>query len=105
MWYLSIVFIFNDTETPEIYTYVHTLSLHGALPIYAQKRRGAMDVVLERLRRLPGAAVSAVAAGTGRPAQSLNIRQSIAELFEDRRSMLVAEAGKARAEQIGRAHV
>src|SRR3546814_9823259 len=57
-----------------------------------------MDVVLERLRRLPGAAVSAVAAGTGRPAQSLNIRQSIAELFEDRRSMLVAEAGKARAE-------
>src|SRR3546814_11900821 len=57
-----------------------------------------MDVVLERLRRLPGAAVSAVAAGTGRPAQSLNIRPSIAELFEDRRSMLVAEAGKARAE-------
>ncbi|MGD9812063.1 MAG: TolC family protein [Sphingobium sp.] len=65
---------------------------------YAQKRLEAMDVVLERLRRLPGAAVSAVAAGTGRPAQSLNIRQSIAELFEDRRSMLVAEAGKARAE-------
>src|SRR3546814_17532527 len=79
---------------------------------YAQKRLEAMDVVLERLRRLPGAAVSAVAAGTGRPAQSLNIRQSIAELFEDRRRMLVAEAGKARAElarwtgdpdQIGRA--
>ena len=37
-------------------------------------------------------------AGPGRPAQSLNIRQSIAELFEDRRSVLVAEAGKARAE-------
>src|SRR3546814_12049892 len=28
---------------------------------YAQKRLEAMDVVLERLRRLPGAAVSAVA--------------------------------------------
>lgn len=65
---------------------------------YAHKRLQAMDTILERLRRLPGAAVSAVAAGTGRPAQSLNIRQSIAELFEDRRSVLVAEAGKARAE-------
>jgi cobalt-zinc-cadmium efflux system outer membrane protein len=65
---------------------------------YARKRLQAMDTILERLRRLPGAAVSAVAAGTGRPAQSLNIRQSIAELFEDRRSVLVAEAGKARAE-------
>lgn len=65
---------------------------------YAQKRLEAMDAILARLRRLPGAAVSAVAAGTGRPAQSLNIRQSIAELFEDRRSLLVAEAGKARAE-------
>lgn len=65
---------------------------------YAHKRLEAMDAILERLRRLPGVAVSAVAAGTGRPAQSLNIRQSIAELFEDRRSVLVAEAAKARAE-------
>src|SRR3546814_4069633 len=36
---------------------------------YAQKRLEAMDVVLERLRRLPGAAVSAVAAGTGRSSE------------------------------------
>src|SRR3546814_20016611 len=26
-------FIFNDTATTEIYTYLHTLSLHDALPI------------------------------------------------------------------------
>src|SRR3546814_7888170 len=26
-------FFFNDTATTEIYTYVHTLSLHDALPI------------------------------------------------------------------------
>src|SRR3546814_15622710 len=62
---------------------------------YAQKRLEAMDVVLERLRRLPGAAVSAVAAGPGRPAQSLNIRQSIAELFEDLHTILVTHPGKA----------
>src|SRR3546814_20643556 len=27
-------FLFNDTATTEIYTYLHTLSLHDALPIY-----------------------------------------------------------------------
>src|SRR3546814_5848157 len=30
MWYYVF---FNDTATTEIYTYVHTLSLHDALPI------------------------------------------------------------------------
>src|SRR3546814_8709589 len=43
MWYhcsilsvtiLIFVFFFNDTATTEIYTYLHTLSLHDALPIY-----------------------------------------------------------------------
>src|SRR3546814_12660384 len=28
-----IFFFFNDTATTEIYTYLHTLSLHDALPI------------------------------------------------------------------------
>src|SRR5213594_628512 len=30
---LSFIFFFNDTATTEIYTSVHTLSLHDALPI------------------------------------------------------------------------
>src|SRR3546814_8095239 len=29
-----MVFFFNDTATTAIYTYLHTLSLHDALPIY-----------------------------------------------------------------------
>src|SRR3546814_7473097 len=29
-----VLFIFNDTVTTEIYTYLHTLSLHDALPIF-----------------------------------------------------------------------
>src|SRR3546814_3238374 len=38
-WSLSVTvylycFFFNDTATTEIYTYVHTLSLHDALPIW-----------------------------------------------------------------------
>src|SRR3546814_5910171 len=30
---VSVSFFFNDTATTEIYTYLHTLSLHDALPI------------------------------------------------------------------------
>src|SRR3546814_15843162 len=33
LWFF---FFFNDTATTEIYTYWHTLSLHDALPIYAE---------------------------------------------------------------------
>src|SRR3546814_19298982 len=31
--YVLYLFVCNDTATTEIYTYGHTLSLHGALPI------------------------------------------------------------------------
>src|SRR3546814_14671109 len=31
---MTIVFFCNDTATTEIYTYLHTLSLHDALPIF-----------------------------------------------------------------------
>src|SRR3546814_19204781 len=34
MFIISMYFFFNDTATPEIYTYGHTLSLHDALPIF-----------------------------------------------------------------------
>src|SRR3546814_15716054 len=32
-----LYFCFNDTATTEIYTYLHTLSLHDALPISASR--------------------------------------------------------------------
>src|SRR3546814_8441480 len=35
----SFFFFFNDTATPEIYTYCHPLSLHDALPIGADDLR------------------------------------------------------------------
>src|SRR3546814_19237409 len=31
---MFIFFFFNDTASTEIYTYLHSLSLHDALPIY-----------------------------------------------------------------------
>src|SRR3546814_11136626 len=33
------LFFFNETATTEIYTYLHTLSLHDALPISARQDR------------------------------------------------------------------
>src|SRR5213594_5278786 len=36
---LFFFFFFNDTATTEIYTSVHTLSLHDALPIGSPSRR------------------------------------------------------------------
>src|SRR3546814_2321432 len=35
---VSFFFFFNDTAPTEIYTYLHTLSLHDALPIFPQIR-------------------------------------------------------------------
>src|SRR3546814_17097814 len=45
---VSILFFFNDTATTEIYTYLHTLSLHDALPISLEM--GQADAREGRLR-------------------------------------------------------
>src|SRR3546814_14198045 len=37
---IAFSFFFNDTATTEIYTYLHTLSLHDALPISAGRAGG-----------------------------------------------------------------
>src|SRR5258707_10792840 len=61
--YILFFFFFNDTATTEIYT----LSLHDALPIYRQRRRGApvpdpsqrarhRSVSTDRARAVPEAA-------------------------------------------------
>src|SRR3546814_7173466 len=38
---MAPVFFFNDTASPEIYTYGHTLSLHDALPISVARSQAA----------------------------------------------------------------
>ncbi|MCW1431952.1 TolC family protein [Novosphingobium sp. JCM 18896] len=63
---------------------------------YAERRLAALDGILSRLAPLPSAAKSGVAAGTARPAQTLQVRQSLAVL-EDRRSELAAAVGRQRA--------
>src|SRR3546814_11770190 len=47
----KIYFFFNDTATTEIYTYLHTLSLHDALPICLPPDRPRRA---RRLRPQPG---------------------------------------------------
>src|SRR3546814_21145205 len=39
MFVFIVGFFFNDPATTEIYTYLHTLSLHDALPIYRVRAR------------------------------------------------------------------
>src|SRR3546814_15358812 len=47
-------FVINDTATTKIYTYVHTLSLHDALPIYhhRQARDSRSTAARNRPRRI-----------------------------------------------------
>lgn len=63
---------------------------------YAERRLALIDSILAELRELVSASTSAVASGTARPAQALEVRQAIARL-EDRRSEIAAEVARARA--------
>src|SRR3546814_11585857 len=42
--FLFYLFFFNDTAPPEIYTYLHTLSLHDALPILISRDNVSVKV-------------------------------------------------------------
>src|SRR3546814_9498612 len=42
---MEYVVFFHDTSTTEIYTYLHTLSLHDALPILQRCRRGGLPPI------------------------------------------------------------
>src|SRR3546814_17404513 len=48
---LWFAFVFQATATTEIYTYVHSLSLHGALPIWAAGHSQCSRAVARRPER------------------------------------------------------
>ncbi len=64
---------------------------------YAQQRLAALDTIIADLRRYAPMATSAVEVGAARPAESLEIQQSIAVL-EDAHSAIAADVGQARAQ-------
>src|SRR3546814_13544019 len=47
-----LCFFFNDTATTEIYTYLHTLSLHDALPIFVERHDCAKQPARHTASRL-----------------------------------------------------
>src|SRR3546814_14963736 len=53
MW-SCVIFFFNGTATTEIYTYLHTLSLHDALPIFDAQRRGLPGRLADQRRPAVG---------------------------------------------------
>src|SRR3546814_4602377 len=61
----SYVFFFNDAATTETYTYVHTLPLHDALPIFTRRRHEA--------RRGTGSAPPAGAGGARRDSGGVSV--------------------------------
>lgn len=63
---------------------------------YAARRLAAVDSVLARLNPLVSTARSGVTSGSARPAQTLDIQQSIAAL-EDKRSEVAADVARAKA--------
>src|SRR3546814_6683609 len=107
--------LFNDTATAEIYTYVHALSLHDALPICRQRlhlpvgvgvRRAGTGVLrrdphlarlaLVRERRQPGRVVGA---GALRAGDALSTRLPVGLLVVERETgarALLLEQGDAR---------
>src|SRR6056300_278717 len=55
--YLEFSFFFNDTATTEIYTRLHTLSLHDALPILSRRRHTRfLNVTGVQKSRMPSSA-------------------------------------------------
>src|SRR3546814_16803023 len=46
--YFLFLFVFNDAATTEIYTYLHTLSLHDALPIVVERHGGGLPLADHR---------------------------------------------------------
>ncbi|WP_309141607.1 TolC family protein [Novosphingobium sp. HR1a] len=62
----------------------------------AERRLAAINAILARLAPLPATAKTGIISGTARPAQTLQVRQSLAAL-EDRRSELAADVGRQRA--------
>lgn len=63
---------------------------------YAERRLAALDGIMARLGKLQTAAFTSVASGAARPAQSLDIRQGLT-MLEDQRSELLADEVRARA--------
>src|SRR3546814_779480 len=55
VWYgalrLVVMFFFNDPATSEIYTYLHTLSLHDALPIWPLRVTLSVTMTIRCTRR------------------------------------------------------
>src|SRR3546814_16127192 len=69
-------FFVNDTATTEIYTYLHTLSLHDALPIFLGHSMGGLIATLlliEHQRDFAAAALSGPAILTPAPLSRLPV--------------------------------
>src|SRR3546814_18016451 len=59
-----LCFFFNDTATTEIYTYVHSLSLHDALPISPNSNGQTGQIIRPQTDRWPPERVTSPETGS-----------------------------------------
>src|SRR3546814_21136116 len=101
-------FFFNDTETTEIYTYVHTLSLHDALPISTPQEIEAVIVLKgEAVDPFDEKTLGHIRIGALGLAGRRAIEPGLAAdaLLHHRESEMIGLVARRPPEQIGRAHV
>src|SRR3546814_21199843 len=98
MWFF---FLFNDTSTTEIYSCLHSLSLHDALPIDLLILLGTdlAEVILQLQRPLERRGLLVIALG----AQAAEFEAALLVANEVPEGLLHAVLDAAR--EIGRAHV
>src|SRR3546814_9458397 len=87
--YMCCVF-FNDTASTEIYTYVHTLSLHDALPISYPLATSLLTTSAASAKALPGRETAGreppggpVGAILSDPARAFDLRDALKRVEHD----------------------
>src|SRR3546814_11968986 len=75
---MSDIFFYNDTATTDIYTYLHTLSLHDALPVSVTMRPPG-PVPVSVLRSMPCSAARRLASGLALMRSPLSVCPELVE--------------------------
>src|SRR3546814_17334094 len=97
-------FFFNDTATTEIYTYVHTLSLHDALPISYRCADGKWISIGSMEPQFYALLLEKIGAAD-RLTQPQMERKSWPEMQQTLREIFETRTRQQWCDQIGRAHV
>src|SRR3546814_17743640 len=87
------MFFFNYTATTEIYTYVHTLSLHAALPIFGEDVDIPPAIAPMERQMILARMVQDVRAGSGQPVDAGEAMRLATALGQTLDQLLIEKVG------------